>query len=118
MSGPECVIISRTRTLLGGVHKQEILGPPHEDRYGGPRPPGTGSRPGGDQGPGARHHAIVQLGSMSIGAVLVGVIGQAVGIDWSAITGCAAIVAIGLALAPFLRTTAITKLREASIRTA
>jgi len=55
---------------------------------------------------------------MSIGAVLVGVIGQAVGIDWSAITGCAAIVAIGLALAPFLRTTAITKLREASIRTA
>lgn len=53
-------------------------------------------------------------GSSSIGAVLAGVIGQAVGIDWSAIAGCAAIVVTGIALAPFLRTAAIAKLRAAN----
>jgi len=53
-------------------------------------------------------------GSSSIGAALAGVIGQAVGIDWSAIAGCAAIVVTGIALAPFLRTAAIAKLRAAN----
>lgn len=53
-------------------------------------------------------------GSMSIGAALAGVVGQAVGVEESAIAGCAAIVLTGLALAPFLRTAAITKLREAN----
>jgi MFS family permease len=53
-------------------------------------------------------------GSMSIGAVLGGVVGQALGVDWAAIIGCAAIVVTGLALAPFLRTDAIRRLREAN----
>lgn len=53
-------------------------------------------------------------GSVSIGAALAGVVGQTIGIDWSAIVGCAAIVITGIALAPCLRTAAITRLREAS----
>ena len=53
-------------------------------------------------------------GSVSIGAALAGVIGQAIGIDWSAIIGCAAIVGTGVALAPFLRTAAIADLRAAN----
>lgn len=54
----------------------------------------------------------ISWGSLSVGALLGGVVGESLGVDQAAIVGCAAIVVTGVALAPFLRTDAIRRLRE------
>ncbi len=54
-------------------------------------------------------------GTLSVGATLAGVLGQTIGVHLSAAVGCGAIVVVGPALAPFLRTDAIMGLRAANV---